>query len=78
MQGLAPTHEQGTDTGSETSSSSVEQLEHVGNELMDEIFGNDEIDVPSDRRQFLINRVTTICSYSILLYLCTPNTVFKK
>ena len=45
MQGLAPTQEQTSDTGSETSISSGEQLEHEVNELMDEIFGNDEIDV---------------------------------
>ena len=50
MQGLAPTQEQTSDTGSETSISSGEQLEHELNELMDEIFGNDEIDVHSDRR----------------------------
>ena len=54
MQGLAPTQEQTSDTGSETSITSGEQLEYEVNELMDEIFGNDEIDVHSDRRQFLI------------------------
>ena len=47
MQGLAPKQEQTSDTGSETSSSSGEQLEHEVNELMNEIFGNDEIDVHS-------------------------------
>ena len=45
MQGLALTQQQTSDTGSETSVSSGEQLEHEVNELMDEIFGNDEIDV---------------------------------
>ena len=47
MQGLAPTQEQTSDTGSETSISSGEQLEHDVNKLVDEIFGNDEIDVHS-------------------------------
>ena len=47
MQDLAPTLEQTSDTGSETSISSGEQLEHEVNELVDEIFGNDEIDVHS-------------------------------
>ena len=47
MQGLAPTQEQTSDTGSETSISSGEQLEHEVNELMDEIFSKDDIDVHS-------------------------------
>ena len=45
MLGLTLTQQQTSDTGSETSVSSGEQLEHEVNELMDEIFGNVEIDV---------------------------------